>query len=549
MTSLYRPRWPLLLALVAGVGAIIAFAYLRADGSSSKAVPARGGTYIEGVAGAPGSVNPLFAAFNEVDRDLSALVFAGLMRLGPGGDVQPDLAQSMKVTPDGLTYIFELRDGLLWHDGEPVTSDDVLFTVAAVQDLDFLGDPTLANLYRGVVLAATDERTVTMTLPEPFAPFPARAATVGILPEHLLRGAGAALLSDAPFNQRPVGSGPFKLAELSSAGALLEPFTAYHLGTPALDALELRFYRDDAALMNALLTDAIDGALFRPGLAADEISFIDGDGRWLRRLLHTTAYSLVYLNPGVPGFESSQLRRALQHGLDRDALTEDVLAGQALPVESPIVRDLWSSVASPDAYAYDPELTGELLDAEQWLLTDGRRERDGVPLRFSLAASDDPTQVAVARELARQWGELGIQVDVEVSGASRFVQGVLIPRAFQAALVSVDHGSDPDPYPLWHSSQAFGDGRNLASFSDADADRVLENARLTSSAAARASDYRAFQEIYAGDVPAVLLYTPAYQYVVRSDVRGLAPGLLTSLSARFAGVHRWFVTEDDDGSG
>ena len=549
MTTLYRPRWPLLLALVAGVGAIIAFAYVRADGSSSEAVRARGGSYVEGVAGAPGSVNPLFAAFNEVDRDLSALVFSGLMRLGPGGDVQPDLAQSMKVTPDGLTYIFELRGGLLWHDGELVTSDDVLFTVAAIQDPDFRGDPTLADLYRGVAVAATDDRTVTMTLPEPFAPFPARAATAGILPEHLLGGAGAALLSDAPFNQRPVGSGPFKLVELSSGSAFLEPFTAYHLGTPALDSLELRFYRDDAALMNALLTDEVDGALFRPGLAADEVSFIDGDGRWLRRPLHTTAYSLVYLNPTVPGFESSQLRRALQHALDRDALIDDVLAGQALLVESPIVRDLWSSVASPESYAYNPELAGELLDAEQYVLNDGRREQDGEPLRFSLAASDDPTQVAVAQELARQWGELGIQVDVQVSGASQFVEGVLIPRAFQAALVSVDHGPDPDPYPLWHSSQAFGDGRNLASFSDADADRVLENARLTTSAAVRSSDYRAFQEVYAGQVPAVLLYTPAYQYVVRSDVHGIAPGLLTSLSARFAGVHRWFVSEDDDGSG
>lgn len=543
MRSLYRPRWPLLVALIVGVGAIVALAYLRADEGSGDAVAARGGRYVEGVAGAPSSINPLFAGFNDVDRDLSALVFAGLMRLGPGGDVRPDLAQSMKVTPDGLTYIFELREGLLWHDGELITSEDVLFTVQAIQDTDFRGDPTLADVFRDVVVAATDERTMTMTLPAPFAPFPARAATVGILPEHLLGGAGAALLADAPFNQRPIGSGPFRLVELSAVRALLEPFTAYHLGEPRLESLELRFFRDDAALMNALLTDDVDGALFRPGLAADEIALIDGDERWLRRPLHTTAYSLVYLNPAVPAFDSSQVRRALQHGLDRDAVLEDVLAGQALPVDSPIVRDLWSSVAAPEAYRYDPELAGDLLDAAQWPLGENGREQDGQVLRFSLAASDDPTQVAVAQELARQWGELGIQVEVQVSGASQFVEGVLIPRAFEAALVSVDPGPDPDPYPLWHSSQAFGAGRNLASLSDADADRLLENARLTTSAAERAGDYRAFQAIYADDVPAVLLYTPAYQYVVRADVRGLSPGLLTSLSARFSNAHRWYAAD------
>jgi peptide/nickel transport system substrate-binding protein len=230
-------------------------------------------------------------------------------------------------------------------------------------------------------------------------------------------------------------------------------------------------------------------------------------------------------------------------------LIENILAGQALPVDSPIVRDLWSSIGSPEAYAYDLDLAGELLDAEGWLLTENGREQDGDPLRFSLAASDDPAQVAVAQELARQWAELGVRVDVRTSGASQFVEGVLIPRAFQAALVSVDPGPDPDPYPLWHSSQAFGDGRNLSSFSDAEADRLLENARLASSAAQRASDYRAFQEVYADHVPAVLLYTSTYQYVVRSDVRGLAPGLLTSLSARFSDVHRWFVAEaGDDGN-
>lgn len=547
MSNPYRPRWPLLLALIAGVGAVIAFVYLRDGDHTSEAVRAPGGTYIEGVAGAPSSINPLFAGFNEVDRDLSALVFSGLMRLGPGGDVEPDLAQSMRVTPDGLTYIFALRDGLLWHDGERLTSADVLFTYQAIQEPDFRGDPTLAALMRDVTVTATDERTVTITLTAPFAPFPARAATLGILPKHLLGGASAALLADAPFNQRPVGSGPFRLVDLSETSATLKPFRSYHLGQPRLDAMEVRFYRDDAELMNALLTDEIDGALFHPGFAKDEIALIDGDGRWSRRPLHTTGGTLAFLNATVPPFDSSRLRRALQHAVDRDALIENVLAGQALPIDSPIISDLWSSVASPEAYDYDPDLAADLLDADGWRLTDGRRERDGEPLRFSLAASDDPTQLAVAQELARQWAKVGVRVDVQQSGASQFVQGVLVPRAFQAALVSVDTGPDPDPYPLWHSSQAFGDGRNLASFSNADADRLIENGRLTSSPAQRAVDYRSFQEIYASRVPAVLLYTPTYQYVVRSDVRGLAPGLLTSLSARFSDIHRWFVAEGHDG--
>lgn len=548
MKSLYRPRWPLLLTLIAGVGILIALAYLPSQPSGEE-LPIQGGSYVEGVAGSPSRINPLFATFNEVDSDLASLIFSGLVRLGPKGDVQPDLAEAKpKVTPDGLTYIFELRRGLLWHDGEPLDADDVLFTIRAIQDPDFEGDPVLADLFRDVEVEARDDHTVIMTLPRPFAPFLARGATVGILPEHLLGELDAAELFETPFNERPVGSGPFRLVDLTPTAARLKPFAAYHLGEPFLENLELRFYRGDAELLNGLLKEEVGGALFRPGLDAEEITFLDSDSRWVRRSLHTTMYSLVYLNPQVPAFEDSLVRRALQLGLDREALIGDVLAGQALPLDSPIIRDLWAYVGSPEAYAFDPTRAALMLSAAGWVLDDGGRAKEGAPLQFSLAASDDPVQVQIAQEIARQWGELGIQVEVQVSGASRFVEGVLLPRKFEAALVSIDPGPDPDPYPLWHSTQALGEGRNLANFSDPEVDRLLENGRQTPSPAQRAEDYRSFQEIFARELPAVLLYTPTYQYVVRSDLQGVSPGLLLSLSARFEDAYRWYVeteTQDD----
>jgi len=540
MREFVRPRWPLLVTLIAGVSIVIGLTYLPGEPSGHE-LPARGGSYVEGVAGEPSTINPLFAAFNGVDRDLSSLVFAGLLRLGPKGDVQPDLAGMPRITPDGLNYIFELRSGLFWQDGEPLDADDVAFTVRAIQDPGYVGDPVLAELFRDVEVEVRDERTVIITLPQPFAPFLARGATVGILPEHLLDGLDGAALREAPFNREPVGSGPFKIATLTSTGAALEPFDSYHLGRPFLERLTLRFYRDDGELLNALLNDEVDGALFRPGMDPEDIGLIDGDAGWVRRSLHGTTLSLVYLNGLEALFEQRLVRLALQHGLDRDALIEDALAGQAIPLDSPIVPDLWAYVGSPEEYRYDPALASTQLNGAGWELEGDVRMKNGEPLRFTLAASDDPVQVAVADEIARQWGELGIEVHVELSGASQFVEGVLLPHQFQAALVTVDPGPDPDPYPLWHSSQAFGEGRNLASFSDPDVDRLLENARLATSTAQRADDYRSFQEEYAKEQPVVLLYTPAFQYVVRSDLRGLSPGVLLERSSRFNDVHLWFV--------
>ncbi len=537
----YRSRWPLLLALVAGVCAVATLAYAGSH-RSGQAQPVAGGSYIEGVAGAPRTANPLFANFNQADGDLSSLIFSGLVRLGPNGSVQPDLADLPKITPDGLTYIFTLGPGLFWQDRQPLTSDDVTFTISYIQDPNFQGDPILTELFRGVQVRASDQRTVVITLPQPFSPFLARGATFGILPKHLLTSVPAADLASVPFDQHPVGSGPFRLVSLSQDEAVLEPFDGYYQGRPRLDTMTLRFYRDDAALLNALRNDQIDGALFGSALTGGDIDSIDNDGSWVRRSLHGTTLNLVYLNQQlVPAFSDQLVRQALQHALDRDLLIKEVLAGQALPLDSPIMRDLWAYVGSPDVYAHDAKQAASLLDAAGWKLDGDVRSKDGAALSFSLTTSDDPLQQRIAQAIAEQWSKIGLQVTVQPAGASQFVEGVLLPRQFQAALVAVDSGPDPDPYPLWDSSQVGNNGRNLAGFSDTNADQLLENGRQIVSIADRASDYRQFQDLFARELPAVLLYTPSYQYVVRSDVLGLSPGLLTTLSARFADVYKWHV--------
>ena len=540
MMKVYGPRWPLLFVLVAGVAIVISITYIPPQPSGGE-VPTQGGAYVEGIAGEPSVVNPLYASFNEVDRDLSSLLFAGLVRLGPKGEVQPDLADIPNVTQDGLTYIFNLQPGLFWHDGETLDVEDVLFTIETIKASGFDGDPVLADLYRDVVVEASGDLTIVMTLEQPFAPFLARAATVGILPAHLLSGVEPSALREHRFNRQPVGSGPFRLVELTEASATLAPFDSAHEGRPFLERLELRFFRDEGALLNAFLNGDVDGALFRPGLDADALNVIDDDEQSVRRVLHTTAYSLVYLNMLSRVFEERFVREALQRGLDRSVLMERVLGGQALALDSPVVRDLWAYIGAPDEYEFDLVRASALLEVAGWELEEDVLTRDGAPLAFTLAVSDDPTQVAIAEELARQWGRLGIQVELQVSGASVFVEGVLLPRQFDAALVTVDPGPDPDPYPLWHSSQAFGDGRNLSSFSDLEVDRLLENGRQTTSDGERAEAYRAFQEIFSEEMPAVLLHTLTYQYVVPAKLQGLSPGLLIGLNSRFEDAFRWYI--------
>src|SRR3990172_8721691 len=174
-----------LLIAIAGLGLVGALLYLQSQGLTTTVVAAQGGTHTEAVVGFIDKVNPLLDGGSPVDRDLDKLIFSGLMRFDDNGLPIPDLAEAWAVSADGLTYTFVLRNGLQWHDGQPVGENDVLFTIGLMQDPEFPGAPDVANLWRKIQVSAPAPRTVQFLLSEPFAPF-LDYTTVGLLPEHIL---------------------------------------------------------------------------------------------------------------------------------------------------------------------------------------------------------------------------------------------------------------------------------------------------------------------------------------------------------------------------
>ncbi|HLF70576.1 MAG TPA: ABC transporter substrate-binding protein, partial [Dehalococcoidia bacterium] len=208
-----RGRWLFLLVLLVGVAGFTGVWYAAA-GPDSGSEPKFGGVYIEGVAGSPARINPLYANQNSTDQSLVSLVFAGLTRLDEHGVAFPDLADTWQVSSDGRVYTFTLRQGLLWQDGAPLTTDDVLFTFELLRSPALRSPPPLAKLLANATISRQNNLTLRIELQQPFAPLPAYM-TLGILPAHLLQNQGAASMFDAAFNQRPVGSGPYSLQELT----------------------------------------------------------------------------------------------------------------------------------------------------------------------------------------------------------------------------------------------------------------------------------------------------------------------------------------------
>lgn len=524
------------VAIAAAVGALI----MRTGGDGGALLP--GSEYIEGVAGSPQRVNPIYASQNSVDQDLVQLVFSGLVKLSPDGRVQRDLAELPEISEAGKTYTFKLDSDAKWHDGQPVTSRDVAFTIEKVTEPGFKGDPVLAQAWLEVQVDTPDEHTVVLQLSSASAPFLARTATLGILPEHLLGGLSASELEQASFNTRPVGSGPYRLESLDSREAKLTANAQYYLGAPRISTLRLRFFSDYPSALRAADAGQVAGLMVRDSLSEAQVVEIEKlKGRKVARPLHS-AYIVLYLNNDQAAFFADErARRAISMALDRETIVTTALAGAAKGSSSPIPPGSWAYAPEYDRKGVNIGEARRLLEQAGWKAspTSGILVREGSEFRFTLRVDNDPVRVAVAGEVARQLEPLGIRATVVSTTFSVLRRDFLQERRYDAAIAGWDQGPDPDPYFGWHSSQMGTAGLNLANFADVVADSLIAQGRTSQDMEVRKDAYRQFQEVWAELEPSVVLAYPQYTYVHPDSLEGVPEGPIFAAPLRFADVHKW----------
>jgi peptide/nickel transport system substrate-binding protein len=508
---------------------------------SSVTVPDRGGTFVEGVAGNPQYLNPLLARLNRADADLCALLFDGLTRFDQQGNVVPDLAESWKVSQDGLTYDFKLQPGLYWHDDAPVTAADVLYTVSAMQDPDFPGDPSLRALWQAVDVSAPDGPNglavrFKLKMQQPFAPF-LDYTTMGLLPAHIWQRVPVKDMAESQYNTRPIGTGPFEASRVTATRIDLVPNPRYHGSTPYLTGLTVRFYPDQQSLLPAYERGDIDGISYIP---PEDMAWAAEQKDLQVFSAPMSGYTLVYLNqlnPNVPFFKDKTVRQALLYALDRQGIIDSQLDGQGQVANSPILPGTWAYDPDVPKYGYDPARARQLLDQAGWKTSgDGVREQNGKKLSFILVGQDQ----ALIQALAKAWGQIGVQAVPQTVTSAGLSADFLVPRTFEAALVHWEQPGDPDPYPLWHSTQ-IKDGQNYAGWSDAVADDALEKARALTDQPSRRQYYVAFQQEFADQVPALLLYHPVYTIGVRNKVHDVQIGPFNTPADRYRSIAQWYI--------
>jgi peptide/nickel transport system substrate-binding protein len=543
-----RIRWQLLIAAISSLLVLLLMSQLALS-SASVARPVAGGAYVEGVVGAPRHLNPLVSdpASDPTGADIQALVFDGLLRPGPDGLPLPALAAALPdVSDDGLTYTFTLRPNVRWHDGAPLTVDDVVFTVRAIQRQGFAGDPQAAAIWRGVLIDTDGAGRVQVVLPQPYAPF-AAMATFPILPAHLLRDVPPEQWSGGAFSRQPIGTGPYRLRELTGERALLLANPAYFDGRPLIDSIELRFFPNTRTALAALGRGEID-AVAAPSIG--DLQTVNLPRTIRQRAAPLDSYTVLTFNLRRAPLSDQGLRRALATGLDKDGLIARALKGGAQRIDTPLLPGTWAASAAALWYPYNQARAAELLDSLGYQPgPDGARVRDGAPLVLPLVTDDAPDRQAVAQEIARQWGELGVNVEIEqLSGAA--LQARLAAHDFTLALHGWQRlGPDPDLLELWGSRGAAG-GRNYAGLQDDQIDELLTNAQQDADQDSRAASYAAFERRWVELAPGIILYQPLLVYAAVGQLGGLEADFapLGSVAAplfgredRFRHVNRWFI--------
>ncbi len=509
----------------------------------TKSVPANGGAYREGIIGQPRFINPLLAT-SDTDQAIIKLVFSGLYRLDSNGEVVPDLAESFPaVSEDGLEYTVKIKNNAQWHDGTPVTADDIVFTIQTLQNAAY-NSPHRGD-WQSTTIEKTDNTTVKFRLKAQSAPF-LNNLTLPIISKKVWGNVSPADFVLSQGNIEAIGNGPYvikevrKLAQGSVQTLILESFANYHNRRAYIDNLKLNFYEDVEGVLNAIHGKQIDGFGFSP---FDQAVRLDEENNEFNvTQLPLPQYQAVFFNTSNRLFSDIYVRKALQQATDIRKIIDEVYNGQGQVISGPILRQHVEGLPEP-TIVYDIEQAKKLLETSGWHYPEGGsvRKKGNTELAFTLSTNNFPLNAKAAELLAAQWSQLGVKVSLNIQPTRELAENVIRPRSYDALLFAQKLGADPDPFLFWHSSQIRNPGLNLSMYANTNADKVMSEARATTDKAERDEKYRQFQEIIGIDVPAIFLVQNVFSYAQKEDVQGLSLTSLSDSTSRFYDLPNWYI--------
>ncbi len=506
--------------------------------------PPKGGQVIVGLSQEPTIFNPLKSTL-EVDRGVQFAIFDSLWRIDQDAVLVPNLATEIPsienggIAEDGLTYTFTLRDDAVWHDGEPFTAADVVFSHQTIMNPDFVPGTRIGH-DQVEEISAPDDTTVTMTLKEPYAPFLLTWADTYIVPEHIL--AEVEDLNTAEFNSTaPVGTGPFTFAERVAGDHItLQANPNYHGPGPYLDTVIFKYVPDLNVLFTQFKTGEVDATGIQ-GITAEnfaEAQTLEG------KVIHnepTGFVEFIYMNHGNPVFQHKAVREALYAAMDKENIINAVYYGVHGPIETYLPAQSWAYNPDLPAQVFDIEAAKAILDEAGWAPgADGIRAKDDVTLSFTNSTTaGNPVREQAQQYLQQTWREAGIDMQIENMPAAVIWGDYFNQSQYDSVMVGWTNPPDPDGTSRFHSAYIpaqGGGGQNTMQYKNPELDALWEAGVAELDQEARAEIYQQAQQIMRDD----LAYLPIFQYVF---IEGTKEGLENYKQNAFVVSNQWNIYE------
>ena len=537
--------WILIFLLIAG-GSIIAIPFTTYRHLTSS-VATFGGSFSEGVIGQPRHINPLLSQTNDPDRDLASLIYSGLLKHNESGKLVPDLAKSYEISSDELNYTVYLKKNILWHDGEPLTADDVIYTIQTAQNSDY-GSPQRVN-WQGVTIQKVDDTTIMFKLNNKYAQF-LNNLTLGILPKHIWGTVQPINFASTNYNLKPIGSGPYvfdkfqkdDLGQIQSYQLVANK--DYYDGQPYINTIIIKFYNSENDMITAYNSNDIQNLSL---ISPQNLNKLKFKQRIDITELKVPRYFAVFFNQSQnPILASKNVRLALNYATDKQAIIDTVVTGKGSVIYSPLIETVLDVGQDVTKYTFDLSQAKTILAADGWTSTDS----DGFLLKGSgknqarltihITTSTLPELVQIANILKDQWGKAGAEVIVDALTTPQ-LQQIIKDRGYQSLLFGEILDLDPDPFSFWDSSQTQKLGLNLALYSNKTVDSLLGDARQSLNPLDRAKKYDDFQKIVISDAPAVFLYSPLYLYPHATNIHNVNTTIIATPTDRFANIEKWYI--------
>lgn len=521
-------EWVLLVIALVMLATTQAFWF--AD-SYAENVFVNGGTYTEATIGKVNSMNPLFATTNS-EKALSKLMFATLVSNDYSGHPGLELAKSLTTDENGKIWKMRLKDNLKWSDGEPLTNDDVMFTLELIQN-PAVNSPFGANL-AGIKVSQNEEGEIVFTLPAVYADF-VSVLDIPIVPKHMLDDASPKTLVEDDFSTNPATSGPFMLNATqdsyddSETTIYLTANPNYYKKAPMVNTFAIHTYEDKPSLIKSVNAGTVTATAELSGTEADEIT----SNQFIKKESGINWGVFAFFNTANGTFKNRDLRSSVRKGIDMAAVRAS--APNTIAIEYPILNSQISLKDLPSLPGYDhdgaaakvAEIAGE----------------NKIPVNLVTVRSGHLPETAEV--FAEQLRGLGFEVNLSVYDENQeFISGIISKRNYDILLYDVELGSDPDPLAYYHSSQASTNGLNLSNYRNALVDDLLIGARETTDKELRAKKYESFLSYWANDIPSIGLYQINLTYIYNKNVRAYGDNVrLVEPLDRFTDVIDWAVNK------